>query len=162
MPRKPNKPTRRRYSDEDRANALAALSANEGNIERTASQLGIPRKTLTNWAKGTNHPEAAELGQQKRPALADAIELVAYQLVESMPGKIPEANLRDVTVSLGIAVDKIRVLRDLPTAITKTEGTVTGEHKHEVDPAAFRSFMDGVLAAGVRPVPADGDGQPVG
>lgn len=123
MPRKPNKPTRRRYSDEYRANALAALSANEGNIERTARQLGIPAKTLENWAKGTNHPEAAELGERKKPELADALEEVARKLADAMPGKVADAGLRDTAIALGIAVDKMRLLREAPTSITQTNGT---------------------------------------
>lgn len=40
---------RRRYSDSERAEALAALAANAGNRAKTARQLGIPRQTLAEW-----------------------------------------------------------------------------------------------------------------
>jgi len=40
----------------------------------------------------------------------------------------------------------------------QNEHSGTVEPKHALDPGAFRSFMDGVLAAGVRPVPSDGHG----
>jgi hypothetical protein len=43
---------RRRYSDEDRAVALAALAANGNNLRRTARQLGIPRASLLAWRNG--------------------------------------------------------------------------------------------------------------
>jgi transposase-like protein len=123
MPRKPNKPTRRRYSDEERANALAALSANADDVNHTANQLGIPRKTLENWAKGARHPEAAQLGQEKKPELADALEEVARKLADAMPAKIADASLRDTAIAMGIAVDKMRLLREAPTSITQTNGT---------------------------------------
>ena len=40
---------RRSYSDAERAEALAVLDANAGNVERTARHLGLPRKTLEGW-----------------------------------------------------------------------------------------------------------------
>lgn len=123
MPRKQNKPPRRRYSDEDRANALAALAANEGNVNHTANQLGIPAKTLESWAKGQRHPEAAQLCEEKKPELADALEEVARKLADAMPGKVADAGLRDTAIALGIAVDKMRLLREAPTSITQTNGT---------------------------------------
>ena len=39
---------RRKYSEKERANALAA---DGGNLNHTTKQLGIPEKTLGNWAK---------------------------------------------------------------------------------------------------------------
>jgi transposase-like protein len=64
---------KRRYSDDDRANAIAALAANGGFVKTTARQLGIPAKTLENWSKGTRHPEAANMGDIKKKHLADAL-----------------------------------------------------------------------------------------
>jgi 8-oxo-dGTP pyrophosphatase MutT (NUDIX family) len=43
---------RRHYSDEERAEALAVLDANAGNLKRTARDLDIPRATLQEWAGG--------------------------------------------------------------------------------------------------------------
>jgi transposase-like protein len=53
---------KRRYSDEDRALALAA---NAGNAKLTARQLGIPETSLRHWRKGDRHPGAANMGAQK-------------------------------------------------------------------------------------------------
>lgn len=107
----------RRYSDEDRANTLAALAANEGNVARTAKQLGIPAKTVENWAKGTNHPEAAELGDRKKGVLADKLEEVAWKLAGALDQKIEQAGLQQTATSLGIVIDKMQLLRNKPTAI---------------------------------------------
>lgn len=40
----------RRYSEQQKADALAALQANGMNVSATAAQLGIPRPTLDLWA----------------------------------------------------------------------------------------------------------------
>jgi transposase-like protein len=39
----------RAYSDEDKAAALAALKANAGNVKRTATQVGVPARTVRRW-----------------------------------------------------------------------------------------------------------------
>lgn len=114
------KPQRRRYSDDDRAAARAALAANGGNVERTARELGIPRGTLQRWANGQRHPEAAASVSPKKGELADRLEAVAHALVDDLarPEKITGASLPQVATALGIAVDKMRLLREQPTAIT--------------------------------------------
>jgi hypothetical protein len=99
------------YSDEERATALAALDGNGGNRQRTARQLGIPRKTLATWASGAVHPAVADLRHQKKRELADGLEQVAYLLLDAIPGKLEGANLQDLAISLGILVDKMLLLR---------------------------------------------------
>jgi hypothetical protein len=109
--------TKRRYSDDERANALAALAANAGNVTRTARQLGIPRATLVHWADGDRHPEAMIMGEGKRRDMAEALVGVAWQLLDAIPSKIDNAPLLQTATSLGIAIDKARLLRGEPTTI---------------------------------------------
>jgi transposase-like protein len=109
----------RRYSDDDRANALAALAANGGNIDRTARQLGVPRATLQSWAKGSRHPEAAEDAAQKKGPLADSIEDLARKVLAGMEDKIEGARFNEAAVGFGILVDKMQLLRGKPTSIDK-------------------------------------------
>jgi len=99
------------YSDEERATALASLDGNGGNRQRTARQLGIPRKTLATWASGPIHPGLADLRHQKKRELADALEQVAYRLLDAIPGKLEGANLLELAITLGILVDKMLLLR---------------------------------------------------
>jgi transposase-like protein len=110
---------KRQYSDAQKAEALAALDANGGNVKRTASLLGIPHKTLDDWSKelGIND-DVAEIRAGKRGDLADRLEGIAHVLLDSIESKIPDANLSNVSVSFGIAVDKMRLLREQPTSIT--------------------------------------------
>ncbi len=116
---------RRQYTDEDREAALAALAANDGNVLRTAKDLGIPVKTLRNWAKGRCHPELttelAQMGQQKKETLAIALRDVAWQLAKAMPQKIGSATLLQCATSLGIAIDKMQLLEGKATSIAGTE-----------------------------------------
>ena len=49
--------TRRTYTDEFRATALAALAANGGDLARTAAALDVPDRTPRAWAAGERHPE---------------------------------------------------------------------------------------------------------
>jgi transposase-like protein len=104
--------SKRQYSDEDKATALTALDANGGNVKRTANQLGIPHKTLDDWAKGRNQNRAvADLRTRKRGSLADKFESLAHLIVDAMPSKIEKATLSQCAVSSGIATDKAIRLR---------------------------------------------------
>lgn len=112
------KKPKRRYSDEDRANALAALAANGGNISRTSKEIGIPAATLRAWNTGERHPEATQMCEEKKEPLADAFENIARQLIGGVTKeKIAAADAQKLMTSAGIAVDKMQLLRGKPTAI---------------------------------------------
>lgn len=114
---------KRTYTDEYRAEALAALAANDGNVKRTARQLGVPYTTLKQWAKGIVHPEARANAQPKKELLADRLEELAHLLLDDLarPEKIMGASLPHVATALGIAVDKMQLLRGLPTVTVQNE-----------------------------------------
>jgi transposase-like protein len=116
---------KRRYSDEGRAAALAALAANAGNVARTAKQLGIPARTLESWAKGERHPEAAQMCDEKKGPMADALQQAARKIVDSLAGKIERASLKDAAIAFGVLIDKMRLLRDQPTDIVKSDADLT-------------------------------------
>jgi transposase-like protein len=158
---KPKKkpPKRRRYTDNDRASALAALAANAGNLTHTARQLGIPKRTLSQWAAGSRHPEATQAAEGKKGELADGLEEVAWKLANVIPEKLAGASLKDTAVALGIVIDKMRLLREQPTAISKTESGNDDLAKRIDDYAsAFARATDREEAGGVS---GDGSRQPV-
>ncbi len=110
--------TKRSYSDEEKASALAALVANGGNAKLTAQQTGVPRATLQRWASGEGvHPCVPGIGHQKKQDLADRLEDLAHRLVDAIPEKVSQADLKQLGICLGIAVDKMRLLREQPTSI---------------------------------------------
>ena len=103
----------RRYSESDKARALAALDANGGNVKRTAGQVGVPASTLTEWAAGRVHPDVTTSRDEKKKDLAAELERLALALVDHC-GKaetIAGASLIQAATSLGIAVDKLQNLR---------------------------------------------------
>ena len=102
---------RRSYSDEQRAEAMAALDANGGNVKRTARETGIPGTTIKGWADGRRAHVDNDLRTQKRGDLADRLEEIAWQLAGALPDKIEGAALNHIATALGITVDKMRLLR---------------------------------------------------
>lgn len=110
---------RRRYTDDERATALAALTANGGNVSKTSKQLGIPEMTLRQWSDGSRHPEATQMSEDKKEPLSDACERIARQLADAMPKKIGKAGLQQTATSFAIMVDKMQLLRGKATSIQK-------------------------------------------
>lgn len=165
---------KRRYSDDDRANALAALAANGGNVNKTAKEIGVPPKTIENWAKGDRHPEAANLGELKKLPMADALELVAWKLLGRIDELSDKGPLNQTSVSFGIAIDKMRLLRNQPTSINQNDLAIlsddeldkrlaamenraaknpdgTGQTPLPAEPVAVRNGHDGELSDGLAP-----------
>ncbi len=118
---------KRTYTPEERDAALAALAANEGNIKRTAVDLGIPPNTLATWrnersAPKDHRPEGGKAARlQAKISLADALERIAWKTVRSLPKALriatAKGSLSQIAVTLGIAVDKMRLLREQATSL---------------------------------------------
>src|SRR5262245_48805488 len=112
--------SQRRYTDDERAAALAALAANNGNLLKTARDLGIPKSTLQQWAQGTTHPEAAVNAEQKKGPMAERFDAFVHRVLGlTTDDDIRKASLKDRFTAAGIAVDKANLLRGKPTAISK-------------------------------------------
>jgi transposase-like protein len=105
---------KRRYTDDERAGALAALAVNSGNVNRTARQVGVPRRTLAQWAKGQRHPEAAQMSQLKKRPLAEALQDLAYQLIDMPASTIAKASVKDRAIATGVLIDKAQLLLSQP------------------------------------------------
>lgn len=152
--------TRRRYSDDDRANALAALAANGGNVAKTARELGVPAKTVEQWSKGQRHFEAAQMSETKRGPLADRLDEIAWKLADAIYGRseaeLKAAPLTQVATSLGITIDKARLLRGEPTNIDerRDDARLAALRRHYADAGVGVPGDDG--GQPVHPAPADG------
>lgn len=110
--------TRRTYSDDERAIALAMLAANNGNTKRTSRDLGIAESTLRCWSDGTRHPEARADAGAVMPQLADAFEAIARRLLAAVTDeKLAEVNVVAMAKCAGIATDKLLLLNGSPTVI---------------------------------------------
>ncbi len=103
----------RDYSVEEKFIALAAVDLNGGNIYRTARAIEIPYATLHGWVeeRKSGSIKLSNFEREKRGDLATKLESLIHDLVEAMPGKVGKATLSQCAVTLGIAVDKTRILR---------------------------------------------------
>lgn len=125
--------SKRQYSDNDKAIALATLDANEGNIRQTAKVLKLPESTLTDWSNNRGVcAEVTEIREEKRAELAEKLETVAHALTDNILLRAQSdfsllTPLKDFAVSLGIAIDKMQVLKGEPTSISKD----VSEHSNE-------------------------------
>lgn len=109
---------KRSYTDDERAMALAMLAANGGNTKRTSRDTAIPESTLRCWRDGERHPEARAASLAMTGSLADAFENLARRCLAAVTdAKLAEADLLDLMRCSGISVDKMRLLRDEPTAV---------------------------------------------
>lgn len=127
--------SKRQYSDNDKALALATLDANQGNVQATAKILRIPESTLTDWSnnRGVN-PEVTEIRDIKKRELADKLEEVAHALTGNILTRAESelsilVPMKDIATSLGIVVDKMQILKGQPTAINKDVSEHTNEER---------------------------------
>lgn len=114
----------RRYDDEFRAGAKAMLEAagfpdNPSALLTVADKLMVPDRTLRRWFHGESNPPPDKLVNIKKGDMADALEGVAWTLLDSMAdaNAIQDAPLQQRATAYGIAIDKMRLLRGMPTEI---------------------------------------------
>jgi transposase-like protein len=102
----------RHYSEEDRAAALAALKANGGNLDRTASQVGVPRNTLRRWSQNPDRAAPAALRQEKVESLSTLFEKCTRDyLGQATDPKVVKATRgKDAVIAAATALDKLRLL----------------------------------------------------
>jgi len=117
--------SKRQYSDNDKAVALATLDANGGDVRKTAKALKMPESTLSDWSKhrGVNK-EVTEIREVKKKELSEKLEEVAYRLTENLAIRADSelsalVPMKDIATSLGIVVDKMQLLKGEPTSINK-------------------------------------------
>src|SRR5262245_15155376 len=105
--------TYRRYTDEERAAALAVLDMEGGNQVAAARRAGVSRSTLQTWIDGRVSSAVPELRQAKREDLTARLESILHHLLDGLsdPAALAAASLRDRAVAVGIVVDKLAILR---------------------------------------------------
>src|SRR5215471_1324944 len=107
----------RRYTDRDKAAALAHLRSGRGVLNEAARDLGIPYETLRGWAAGRHlSPEvAAEFG-----VVRDELSARIDEVIDAMPEKIEGASLKEVGTVVAQLVDKLKLLWDGPATTTES------------------------------------------
>lgn len=134
---------RRGYSDEDKAFALAYLQAHGGNVYRAAKDLGIHPQNLYQWSHGLRISEQARLmSKQKVEELKQQLTSLAETSLAAAMDRIQNGNVqalvvpqgggmsavelvkvpvpfKDLTVGLGITIEKLQLLSGKPTEISQ-------------------------------------------
>jgi transposase-like protein len=105
----------RQYSPSERANALA-LYDNIGNLEQVSHTLGIAKSTLHGWLNDPNNQ--SNLRTAKGQELAQKFENAANLFLDLAVKKSKKAEFNHLMTGAGIAIDKMQLLRGLPTDIS--------------------------------------------
>lgn len=117
---------RRVYDDKFRAGAVVMLQAQgypdkPGALTFVATHLGVPAMTISRWFKATNNPPPNDVVKEKKEELADVFERVAYKYLAhaEKDDVIDQVAGNAAVVTAATAVDKMRLLRGLPTEIVE-------------------------------------------
>jgi transposase-like protein len=110
---------KRQYSDKGKAEILAVLDSNKGNVSLTARQTGVPRATLQEWRNGRISSDVPEIRQIKKEELSDVFERVARQYLDRALSDeaTNDTKGKDAVIAAATATDKMQLLRGKPTAI---------------------------------------------
>ena len=144
----------RQFTEDERASAIATLTANRGNAKRTARNLGIPRTTLRQWVGRAKSSTAVPA--KTSPAVVDAykgrlarkFEEFADLALDEVPSRIPTMSGRDLLFQAAIATDKVLLLRGQAT--NRTESLKISL----VVPGGLRSAAGNVLEGEFEQLPA--------
>lgn len=107
-----------RYSAERVAEVLAIAEAYDNNPYQVERATGVPRETVRDWLNGRNTDiKGGGLHLLKNEELADRIQIAAQNALYDQDVKRESASYADHWRAVGIAVDKMQLLRGKPTAI---------------------------------------------
>ena len=122
-----------KYTDEDRQAAMACYAVH-GNYKRCSDLLSIPPRTLAQWGQTEWWLSSiAEVRLQKQDEIDSGVQKIIDRAIDSVITRLDKGDemitskgdtlykavsARDSATILGIAFDKQRILRMLPTSIT--------------------------------------------
>jgi len=143
----------RQYTEADKATALALLAANGGNVFRAAKELGIPESTLRKWKNGEGvNAAVAGTCEKKKAELFDLFEEVSRLYLGRAKSReaVNKTSGRDAVIAAATALDKMRLIQNKPTTISRSELPIDLSKLN----AEQLAQLDAILAAAGLP-PAD-------
>jgi hypothetical protein len=139
------------YTLSDQAEVYVVLAANDGNVNRTARDTGVPNATIRRWVSiwdTEGPPDTAEVEAAAGDFLAEADSLRMMGL-KALKGKLellvkePGAvNVAQVTTMIGILTDKI----------DRASGIALGRVEHHLtlpSPEELRAALAGLTAGAI-------------
>jgi transposase-like protein len=139
----------KRYTEQEKADAIVLLIENGNNQRKTSEQTGIPRRTIRWWWDSLDDAKRREYMDLAKARQEPYWQKVHDMCLEQAEARISEMSARDALVGAGIAFDKLRLLRGEATDIT---GTISA------DAASLAKEIDGILGQVEVPEPAPADG----
>lgn len=105
----------RRYSEQEKAEALAFVDACRGNYQEASKKTGIPWTTLRAWHQGIGVNEVtSENSLHKKRDLATEFRKKAWTLFDAIDSdRINQANITQLTIAIGTLIDKAVLLEDV-------------------------------------------------
>ena len=132
------------YSEAERARVYVVLTANQGNVKRTARDTGVPESTVRRFKQDFEQngpPSLEEVEQEVGDFLSDA-ERVRHKALLELERKIPDATPSALVATVGVLTEKIGLVRGLAT------GRV--EHVHSLpSPDEIRAALAGVVQGAI-------------
>jgi len=114
----------RKYSDREKAEALAIVDMHAGNVHKASQMTGIPDSTLSEWYAGRRgiNGDIPGLRQNHKTELVDLFDSVLRATLESMltDGSMQRANFQQKGIVAGILYDKRALILGQPTSITES------------------------------------------
>lgn len=110
------------YDDQFRSSAVLMLKSQgypetKGALAMVANHLKIPAMTLSRWFNGTQNPPPNQMVSDKKEDLRTLFVNEIYEIMRVLPNQRGDASYQQLTTSMGIFFDKVRLLDGLPTEI---------------------------------------------
>jgi hypothetical protein len=148
------------HSEDRKAEVLAVLAANGGNVLRTARKMGLPEATVRKWKNGEVPATVAEKCEEKKRSIADALEAIIWQVLGILPDKLPGASVHELNGTLKLSAETRQLLRGEPTSIQEHRGDFTEDECADHAAALLQQARDRRAAAVADPGGTGGTRQP--
>lgn len=153
------------YTPEFRASALVTLKLNDGDVRKSAQQLGVPFQTLYRW-KSENETLKKDLAIAADEVYDDVeadfrhdLKALRNNVLNHVGGIYGELKAREGIISLAVLIDKVELLSGNATARTAVIGN--GDTIDEAIERLNREFEQRVNSRKVQSVvsPNGGNGE---
>jgi len=112
------------YTEESKTRVFVVLSANDGNVKRTARETNVSESTVRNWKreweKNPPSKELVEVEVNSPGGYVSELEAARNEALATLRNKIPSMNGSQLGVVFGILEDKLTRARGLATERTET------------------------------------------
>jgi transposase-like protein len=111
-----------KYTEQDRARVFVVLTANGGNVKRTARDTGLPISTVGLWKRAWEEQGPPDVNEVEVAAgdFVDSAARVRDKALAELERKIPDATPSALVATVGMLQDKISLARGLATSRSET------------------------------------------